>query len=166
VDAKLTPGQAIGRLIDTEYQLKADKRIAIAALIESLVADAEEIRTTISNAVRQHLVRFKPCFGCGCKVKGSVYYEHSPDCWVNAVLNAGKPNADNTANLKDLSYSFLSLSYVTRVVILNKFDLVEPEDAEARHTDILQKIIDKAKANGCLEDFWQEVRLRSGKDGE
>jgi len=60
-------------------------------------------------------------------------------------------------NFKNLTYGFVELSYVRRCMLLKKYNLLDEEDENKRHVDILEKIIQKAKDNNCLQELYEEI---------
>jgi len=60
-------------------------------------------------------------------------------------------------NIRKLAYGFMDLSWVTRCSIVKKLNLIDEEDQDKDHVKILDKIIQKAKDNDCLAEFWKEI---------
>lgn len=65
--------------------------------------------------------------------------------------------AGKSIDTKTLIYQFMNLSFLTRATILSKLDLLDEEDEGVNHVDILQKILQKAKMQQCIKDFWMEI---------
>lgn len=57
-------------------------------------------------------------------------------------------------------YDFINLPFLYREQILKKLSLKLPEDEGKKHTELLNKIIDRAKANGCEIQLIEEVKTQ------
>jgi len=64
-------------------------------------------------------------------------------------------------SIKTLVYRFIELPYIKRCLILRKLHLLDVEDENKEHVEILDKIIQKAKENDCVEKLWDEIKLNS-----
>ena len=60
-------------------------------------------------------------------------------------------------NVNTFIYRFLKLPFTKRSFILTKFNLIDEVDESKNHMDILDKIIQNAKENGCLETVYEEI---------
>lgn len=60
-------------------------------------------------------------------------------------------------NIKTLFYGFMELSWIKRCMLLKKYNLLDEEDEDKRHVEILEKMLQKAKENDCLEKLYEEV---------
>lgn len=57
-------------------------------------------------------------------------------------------------------YDFMNLPFLCRERILKKFALEKPEDEGKKHTELLEKIISRAKESGCEAQLVEEVRMQ------
>ena len=60
-------------------------------------------------------------------------------------------------SFKKLTYGFMELSWIQRCMLLKKYNLLDEEDEDKKHVKILEKIIQKAKDNNCLEKLYEEI---------
>jgi hypothetical protein len=60
-------------------------------------------------------------------------------------------------NFKSLAYGFMMLPYVKREAIILKLSLREEEDKDLKHIDILNKIIQMAEEQKCVDKLWEEI---------
>lgn len=67
-------------------------------------------------------------------------------------------NTDHDAvNLRTLVYDFFDLSFVKQTEILIDLDLLDEEDREENYSEIIVKIINKAKKNDKIDRFWERI---------
>lgn len=60
-------------------------------------------------------------------------------------------------NIKNLFYGFMELSWIKRCTLLKKYNLLDEADKDKGHVKILEKMLERAKENNCLEKLYDEV---------
>jgi len=65
----------------------------------------------------------------------------------------------NKPSKKEVAYGFITLSWLKRIQILNKLNLLDEEEKDCRHIDILGEIMAKVEERNCMDAFWQEIQL-------
>lgn len=58
---------------------------------------------------------------------------------------------------RDLLYKFFDLSFIRQTEILVELDLLDESDREKRYSNIIRKIIDKAKLNNKMDMLWDKI---------
>ncbi|MBN1063618.1 metallophosphoesterase family protein [Clostridium botulinum] len=59
---------------------------------------------------------------------------------------------------KTIVYHFVELPFVVQTSILSKYDLLNEDDQGKKYVNIIDKIIDKAKQVGILEEMWKDIK--------
>lgn len=67
---------------------------------------------------------------------------------------------DKNRAIRILVYRFLSLSFISRTMILTKYNLVDEDDEGIEHNNLLEKILKKADEQKKLAELWNEVNYR------
>ena len=82
----------------------------------------------------------------------------------------GRPEVEHqktdNPSIKTVVYEFINLPWIRRLDILIKLYLLDEEDREARHVDILEKIMAKVKECNCMDAFWREIKLAQNDGAE
>ncbi|NMM62212.1 hypothetical protein HBE96_05835 [Clostridium sp. P21] len=60
-------------------------------------------------------------------------------------------------NERELAYKFFDLSYIRQTEILIELDLLEEDDRARRYSDIITKIINKAKLGNKMYELWNKI---------
>jgi len=63
-------------------------------------------------------------------------------------------------NFKSLAYGFMMLPYVKRDAIILKLSLGREEDEGLKHIQILDKIIQRAEDQKCIDKLWEEIKCQ------
>ena len=72
-------------------------------------------------------------------------------------------NSTGVVNYKALTYAFMSLPYVKRYKIIQDLSLGREEDEGLKHVQILDKIIQRAESQKCIDEL---CNLVQGQDKE
>lgn len=92
----------------------------------------------------------------GNRMKPSEEINTSKESLINA--NGEKVPSKTIRNPKrTLVYRFLELSFISRFRILDELNLISEEDEGAEHVNLLDKILQKAMENKCLDAMWEKV---------
>ncbi|GHV78100.1 hypothetical protein AGMMS49942_29210 [Spirochaetia bacterium] len=62
-------------------------------------------------------------------------------------------------NDKDLIYHFMSLPYIKRSKLLDKYNVINELDEGKKHIDILYKVLNEIKVRNCKQEFWDDIMI-------
>jgi hypothetical protein len=75
---------------------------------------------------------------------------------VDSKLSSNNINLDGY-NYKAVIFGFMNLPHVKRSYIIAKFSLGNEDDEGLKHYEIVEKIIERAKNKGCINEFIDEI---------
>lgn len=75
----------------------------------------------------------------------------------SSALKAPPQEPSKEVDIKSLTYTFLSLPYVTRDKIIAKLFLGREEDEGFKHVEIIDTLLKRAEKKGCIQQLREEI---------